>query len=164
MQIEPAQSDDSIAVARLASEVGLELTEASFRDNPAARLWVARADDGTLLGFLHLWELADELEIHDLGVRFDWRRRGLGRALLTRAFEYGRTRGSRLFVLEVRHNNQAALGLYASFGFLPTRRRIAYYSNGDDAIEMQVMIEPHPADPSSSEPLHPCGATAPGLD
>jgi ribosomal protein S18 acetylase RimI-like enzyme len=154
MQIEPARPDDLAQVAALARKVALEVTEASLTGNPAVRLWVARADDDSLLGFLHGWEVADELQIQDLAVRLPWRRRGLGRALLTRAREYGRARGLRMMLLEVSSNNLAACALYASFGFVATRRRIAYYANGDDAIEMQVLLEPHPLDPPAAcEPL-----------
>lgn len=156
MQIELAHSDDLAQVSRLACEIGLELTEASLRDNPAVRLWVARANQGTLLGFLHLWEVADELEVHDLAVAARWRRRGLGRALLTRAMEYGRARGTRVVLLEVRSTNAGAFALYASFGFVPTRRRTAYYANGDDAIEMQLVLERHTAGPRAAcEAWHP---------
>ena len=138
MQIEPAQPVDLTAVVALARDCGLVATDSASLTHPATRVWIARVAEGIPVAFLHLWEVADELEIHDLAVSPEWRRRGIGRALVSEARSFGLARGKRSMVLEVRKSNLAARTLYASLGFLPVHTRRAYYADGEDAIVMQL--------------------------
>jgi ribosomal protein S18 acetylase RimI-like enzyme len=48
----------------------------------------------------------------------DYRRRGLARALTTRALEHARTHGAEVCTLDVRSDNAAAYNLYRSMGFV----------------------------------------------
>jgi len=48
----------------------------------------------------------------------DYRRRGLARALVTRALEHGKAYGAEVFTLDVRSDNAAAYALYRSLGFM----------------------------------------------
>ena len=94
-------------------------------DMPGAE--VEAEPDGILL-----WRrAADEAEIVTLAVRPEARRRGLGGRLLDRTLDRARDQGVARLFLEVAHDNDAALALYASRGFEQAGRRPAYYSRPD---------------------------------
>jgi ribosomal-protein-alanine N-acetyltransferase len=81
---------------------------------------------------------ADELEVMNLGVVPEHRRRGLARWLLGFGLELGARRGARRALLEVRRSNGPALALYASMGFSPLGVRRDYYdSPREDAVVLQ---------------------------
>ena len=82
-------------------------------------------------GFLLWRRAADEAEIITLAVRPEARRRGLGGRLLDRVMDRARGQGVARLFLEVAHDNDAALALYASRGFEPAGRRPAYYARPD---------------------------------
>jgi ribosomal-protein-alanine N-acetyltransferase len=94
-------------------------------------------------GFLLAWLVSDELHILSVAAQPDFRRRGLGRALLTHAIDFAKARGARTAVLEVRKSNTAAIELYTVFGFVTARVRPRYYADNDeDAIEMVLEFAP----------------------
>jgi ribosomal-protein-alanine N-acetyltransferase len=98
-------------------------------------------EDGSVVGYVCLWEIADELHITNIAVHPAHRRRGLGRSLLGGVIQDGRERGLRIVVLEVRPSNREALPLYESFGFrVVGRRRGYYYDTGEDALVMEASL------------------------
>lgn len=107
-------------------------------DHAWSYLFLAReGDEKTDGAFLLAWLVSDELHILSVATRPEFRRRGLGRALLTHAIDFAKGRGARTAILEVRPSNAAALELYAKFGFVTGRVRPRYYAdNGEDALEM----------------------------
>jgi ribosomal-protein-alanine N-acetyltransferase len=125
-----------------------------IEQNQVARCWVGR-QDGRIVGYICLWEVADELHITNVAVHPDARRQGFGRALLDSIFERARVSRSRTVLLEVRPSNAEALSLYESLGFrVVGRRRGYYYDTGEDALVMEVPMvptEPREAD-SAREP------------
>ncbi|MBA3262004.1 MAG: GNAT family N-acetyltransferase [Thermoleophilaceae bacterium] len=66
---------------------------------------------------LAIWTGTDDCWLEDLFVRSDARRSGLGRALVTGAFERARARGCRRIDLDVNEDNANALALYREMGF-----------------------------------------------
>jgi ribosomal-protein-alanine N-acetyltransferase len=115
-----------------------------LEQNRVARCYVVR-EDGRLIGYICLWEVADEVHVTNVAVHPDLRRRGVGRALLSAVLDDARQRKLRLVVLEVRPSNVVALGLYESFGFrVVGRRRGYYYDTGEDALVMEAsLVEGH---------------------
>ncbi len=111
---------------------------------PWARVWTARAHaGGAPLGFLIAWFVADELHILSVAVLPDARRRGIARALMSAALDFGRTNAVRLVLLEVRRSNRPAIKLYRSFSFSAMGVRPQYYADtGEDAVEMMVSLDP----------------------
>jgi dihydroorotate dehydrogenase electron transfer subunit len=142
--IEFAHPRDQASVADVAKQCGLRVDPPALFGHSAARVWVARAEGNGVVGFLHAWEVADELQIHDLATRSAWRRQGVGRALLGAALDYGRARGLRTALLEVRSTNQAAVALYRAAGFVTGRCRPGYYADGEEAVEMQLALTAPP--------------------
>ena len=111
-----------------------------LEQNHVARCYVVR-EVGRVIGYLCLWEVADELHITNIAVHPGLRRRGIGRALLSAVLDDGRQRALRLVVLEVRPSNVGALGIYESFGFrVVGRRRGYYYDTGEDALVMEASL------------------------
>lgn len=84
---------------------------------------------------------ADELHINNVAVRDIYRRRGIGRALLNRLLEAGKSSGVPVAFLELRAGNTAALALYEECGFHVTARRRKYYSEPEeDALVMIIQL------------------------
>ena len=98
----------------------------------------ARADD-KLIGYGGIARLGRkkpyEYEIHTIGVDAAYQGHGIGRQLLTALLEYAN--GGTIF-LEVRTDNEAAVSLYESVGFVRVGMRRRYYrASGADAYTMR---------------------------
>ena len=79
----------------------------------------------------------DTADVDNLTVRADHERRGIGRWLLRALLGVAAQRGAREVLLEVRHDNDAAIALYVAEGFVEIARRPGYYAPGIDAIVMR---------------------------
>ena len=120
-----------------------------------ARCCVMR-DGGGVVGYICLWEIADEVHVTNVAVHPGRRRQGIARALLGGVIDDGRARKLRMVVLEVRPSNRDALTLYESFGFrVVGRRRGYYYDTGEDALIMETILdgEPPKLPDASREPI-----------
>ncbi len=93
-----------------------------------------------LLGYACWWTIGDEVHILNLAVHPDRRGRGAGRALVQRVLADAAARGAASVSLEVRPENAAALGLYASMGFARIGLRRNYYARGEDAVIMEYRL------------------------
>ena len=88
-------------------------------------------------GFLGLWYMGDDAHIVSVGVRRDYRARGIGELLLIAAIRQATRQRANSVTLEVRPSNQVARNLYSKYGFKDCGVRRAYYSdNREDAIIM----------------------------
>ena len=74
--------------------------------------------------------------VMSIAVHPDYRKRGIGRLLLTRTMEILGENGASELHLEVRVSNRLAREMYAKFGFHEERRLDGYYSDGEDGILM----------------------------
>ena len=107
---------------------------------------VARPADATIeaapiLGYIVARETAGELHINNVAVRSEYRRRGIGAALLNRVLQEARKRQAKAAFLEVRSANYAAQSLYEKCGFSAIARRANYYSEPrEDAVVMTVVL------------------------
>lgn len=79
--------------------------------------------------------VVDELQIDNLAVAEQWRRRGIGEALLKSALSQASGLGARAATLEVRSANATARAFYEKEGFTPVGLRKGYYADPpDDAL------------------------------
>jgi len=98
----------------------------------------ALAGSEPITGFLILRRIADEGELFQVAVDKTARRRGVASALMEAAFFWARETGLHSIFLEVRKSNEAAIGLYKKFGFLPVGERKNYYADPvEDAVVMR---------------------------
>jgi ribosomal-protein-alanine N-acetyltransferase len=101
--------------------------------------YVAARTDDKLVGYGGIARLGRkkpyEYEIHTIGVDAAYQRMGIGRQLLAALLEYAN--GGTIF-LEVRTDNDAAISLYESVGFVRVGMRRRYYrASGADAYTMR---------------------------
>ena len=85
-----------------------------------------------LVGFASLWAIGEEAHIITLGVHPEWRRRGIGRSLVTSLLKAAIAQQLNWATLEVRASNRGAIALYESLGFEQLGRRKRYYSNPEE--------------------------------
>lgn len=115
----------------------------AFRDelrNSLSRLWGWKAED-RLQGYICYWITLREIQVLNVAVHPDWRRRGVGGQLLQQAVRSGMTHGAEELWLEVRTSNRAARNLYEKLGFQAVGRRRRYYRDtGEDAIVMTLPV------------------------
>jgi ribosomal-protein-alanine N-acetyltransferase len=83
--------------------------------------------------------VAGESHILNVAVHPDFRRRGVGAALIGEAVAEARSRDAQLMLLEVRRSNLEARRLYRKFGFEERRLRRNYYGPGEDALVMELV-------------------------
>lgn len=95
--------------------------------------------DGTVVGYVGSWMIADEAHITTLGIHPQWRRQHIAERLMLAVLAEARRRGVRRVTLEVRISNTAAQNLYRKLGFESAGLRRGYYpDNGEDALLMAI--------------------------
>ncbi len=98
------------------------------------RRYIVAEDDG-IVGFGGVMLVGDEAHVTNLLVDPARRGEGIGRSVLTKLVLLSVDSGAEHLTLEVRSKNEAALGLYRSFGLAPVGVRPKYYGD-DDALIM----------------------------
>ena len=116
--------------------------EVAFVRELAARhnRYVAARVDGLLVGYAGISRLGRtppfEYEIHTVGVDPAYQRYGIGRAMMDRLLQFAGDDAT--VFLEVRTDNDPALELYRSLGFVNVGLRKRYYRmSGADAYTMR---------------------------
>ncbi len=101
------------------------------------RLPLVAEAGGKIVGYLMAWKIVDQLHILNIAADPDYRRRGVGTALLRAASVSAEEMGLGAITLEVRESNNEARAFYRRHGFVATGLRRSYYAdNGEDAIIM----------------------------
>ncbi len=96
---------------------------------------------GAVLGYICFWLVADELQITNLAVHPEFRRRSIAWQLLLHAFRMGHAAGARLAVLEVGRFNREARALYEKLGFMVVHKRPCYYPESrEDGLVMELNL------------------------
>jgi RimJ/RimL family protein N-acetyltransferase len=115
----------------------------AIRRYPHAAVFVAEAEDGTVVGRLSIARDQHPASRHvaDVGlmVAQSHRRRGVGRALLGAAVEWAREQRVRKLELHVFPHNTAAIALYEQFGFEREGYRKGHYRRGDEFVDAILM-------------------------
>ena len=101
---------------------------------PGVGFTVAVTDE-RLVGYVTSTGASDRGMIQSIAVSPEYRKRGIGRALMKSALEH-LSMYERVYLL-VDRDNVAAISLYHMFAFKETGKVMrGYYKNGNDAIEM----------------------------
>jgi ribosomal-protein-alanine N-acetyltransferase len=104
------------------------------------KLMLARASDGSSVGFSLYRTIADDSELLLLAVDPQQQGKGIGRTLLDRFVEDARNDGARRIHLEVRDGNRATR-LYEAAGFTEVNRRRNYYrGNGGSQFDALTFV------------------------
>ena len=114
-------------------------TIASVFENPAYCMLVAE-ENGEVIGFGCTCTACETSDLENVLVAEEYRRSGVGKAILTALTDDAVARGVEKMFLEVRVSNSAALLLYLSCGFAGVHARTRYYSDGEDCLVMQKVI------------------------
>ena len=92
------------------------------------------AKDGNLsIGFITYSVNIDTADMQDLFVVKDYRKKGIGTALIAEFIKGAATRGAKKLFLEVRESNAPAISLYEKAGVTFLSERKKYYSDGENA-------------------------------
>ena len=143
--IATAQPSDLAAILALEEagfDSGARWTEASWLDELRGtdrRVLVDR-DGGELRGAATFQLVAGTADLHRVGVAPAHRGRGIGRALVEAGIAWAAERRAHRVLLEVEHDNAAALALYRGLGFTDLARRHDYYGAGRHALVMRYDI------------------------
>lgn len=135
----PEQAADIARLhAELFSPAWSEDSVRALLDHPASTAFMAMVGGApkTCVGFVMAQLAADEAEILTIGVAKDWQRKGLGLRLVEGVARAAQRAEAKKLYLEVAADNDAAMELYRSAGFLGTGLRRGYYARaGGEAVD-----------------------------
>jgi ribosomal protein S18 acetylase RimI-like enzyme len=106
---------------------------AGHLERGSSTLLLARATDGTAVGFAQLYDSYESLSLgtrvilYDLFVAHDARRSGVGRALVLAAAEHARAIGAGSVSLDTATDNHGAQALYRSLGFVQDTEFLTFH-------------------------------------
>jgi ribosomal-protein-alanine N-acetyltransferase len=141
LQIRQFKTEDLSAIS--------EIEQLSFKD-PFPSYFLSQLADANpdtfrvavignkIVGYAVIDKWPDQEHLVSIAVIPESRGKGVGQALLDHLIERIQTGSLRL---EVRRSNKAALALYRKNGFIQTGIAHSYYTDGEDAIQMEKWIE-----------------------
>ena len=102
---------------------------------------VACTEGDRVIAYGGMLTVLDEGQITNIATHPDFRRRGLGSAVVEALLGEARERGLAFVTLEVRESNLAAIALYQRFGFEVVGRRPGFYTHpAEAALVMQKTL------------------------
>ncbi len=111
-------------------------SESSIRGelrNKLAHYQVAETEDGVIAAYAGMWAFMGEAHITNVAVAPEYRRQGLGRALMLHMMKTACKYKASTMTLEVREGNLPAQNLYFGLGFEKAGVRKGYYSDTGEA-------------------------------
>ena len=134
--------DDIEKVIEIESEAYGEhhWSKSSFYDemqNNLAKYYVAKTDNGELVGYAGTWHIIDEGHVTTIAVKKSHLRQHIGEAIIIKILEDCYEAKIKYLTLEVRVSNMPAIALYQKYGFNSLGTRKGYYQdNNEDALIM----------------------------
>ncbi|MBQ2427462.1 MAG: ribosomal protein S18-alanine N-acetyltransferase [Ruminococcus sp.] len=101
-------------------------------------LFLVAVEDEKVIGYVGIEVIVDEGYIFNVAVSADYRRRGMGYALVRELVTYSMKNSLCFITLEVRESNSAAISLYSKFGFIKAGERKNYYSDPTEAAVLMT--------------------------
>jgi ribosomal-protein-alanine N-acetyltransferase len=110
-----------------------------------SRNLVAKIETGMgkeIAGYANYWIIPAEVQLHNIAVRKDMRRKGIASKLVAEIMKSAHKEGASWGTLEVRRSNEGAISLYKKNGFVVEGVRPFYYytDTREDALIMWVNI------------------------
>jgi ribosomal protein S18 acetylase RimI-like enzyme len=135
--VRPFEPRDAAACRRLYQEgliggrlaendtgIDIDHIETAYMNPPGSHFFVAETDAGEIVGMIGVQQhVPEEGEIRRLRVRTDYRRRGIGSALLERAIHFCKEQQHLKVKLDTFIDREPALRLFEKFGFKHSRTR-----------------------------------------
>lgn len=110
--------------------------------NTATRRYRVAVEEGTIIGYVGVMFVMDELHVNTLGTLPGHEGRGVATSLLDDAWVAARERGVKRATLEVAASNTRAQELYFRFGFAPVGVRKNYYARShEDALVLWAELD-----------------------
>lgn len=112
-------------------------SEQSIKDemNKENSVFLMAFEDDKAIGYVGLSVVFDEGYMGNLGVIEEYRKKGVGRALMQELLVQCQKLDLAFVTLEVRQSNTPAVNLYTSLGFIEAGRRRNYYKEpSEDAL------------------------------
>ena len=107
-----------------------------------AKLWLLTDDetDSIIVGYISFWLLFDELQVLNVAVDLPYRGMGYAKLLVRKSIDEAMRDHIPKARLEVRETNEAAFHLYQKIGFQVTQTRKGFYSDGESAKVMELVL------------------------
>ena len=136
--------DDIPYIIKLEEKMlGTTLGEIYLKDaytNPFNYIYVYEID-GVVVGYISYTFDEEIAEMLNFCVDDTMQNKGIGTQLLKYSIEEFRTKNGSSIILEVNSKNSNAINLYQKNGFKQISKRKAYYSDGNDALVLQKLLE-----------------------
>jgi len=107
---------------------------AEFRNSFS--ITIVALSENEIAGFAVIWNIAGEIQLNNIAVHPDFRRHGIGTALISHLSGELDPYHPEKILIEVNENNQKARQFYKHLGFMETGIRPRYYDD-DSAILME---------------------------
>ncbi|MDR1430615.1 MAG: ribosomal protein S18-alanine N-acetyltransferase [Propionibacteriaceae bacterium] len=139
---QPADLSAIMALEEAAFPEAERWSETSWREEftQADRRVLVDTDGGEVRGVITGRVVIDAADVHRIIVSKQSRRNGIGRGLLDALLAWASQTGADQVLLEVRADNEPAIGFYHSFGFQNLSFRADYYGSGSDALVLAVSV------------------------
>jgi [ribosomal protein S18]-alanine N-acetyltransferase len=125
-----------VSILRESPEAAMWTESSLVECSAKGEAWVAESE-GIVVGMLVARQVADEMEILNLAIRPEYRRRGAALQLVSAALHRAYVAGARRTYLELRASNGGGFAFYKRLGFRVSGQRPKYYSDPvEDAILM----------------------------
>jgi ribosomal-protein-alanine N-acetyltransferase len=95
-------------------------------------------DAPVVIGYVGMYLAGDEGEITNVAVTPDFRRKGIGKALISELIARAEERGVSRIVLEVRVSNHPAIALYEQMGFCRVGTRRGFYDFPKEDADIMI--------------------------
>lgn len=145
--LRPATTDDLPSILEIEKKVHVSpWGEENFKfelSKPYSHFLVMTDDetDNLVAAYIIYWVLFDECQILNIVVDLPFRGTGLAKRMIRQAAQTAIQKGIKKVSLEVRKTNLPAIQLYQSMKFVITHVRRGFYSNGEDAYQMILLLE-----------------------
>lgn len=107
---------------------------ASELDNKLS-LWLVALENDRVIGYVGSQTVLGETDMMNIAVHPDYRKKGIGSALIVGLIGALEKKGSHSLMLEVRASNASAISVYHKLGFVEVGLRRNYYRNPkEDAL------------------------------
>jgi ribosomal-protein-alanine N-acetyltransferase len=97
-------------------------------------------EENRVVGYVSALVHGKDAHIASIAVLKDYRRRGVGRSLMSELIKSLKLRRIRTVSLEVRKSNTSAIRFYEGLGFERMGVMLSYYEDGEDAVAFSMEL------------------------